>query len=64
MDFGRCDGITELIWQGKLDSHRTLPSSSDKGYTRIETFVQISNKLVQAIAKARLESIIRKNVHF
>jgi hypothetical protein len=54
----------ELIWQGKLDSHMTLPSSSDKGYTRIGTFVQISNRLVQAVVNARLESTTWKNVHF
>jgi hypothetical protein len=64
VDFGRCDGITELIWRGKLDSHRILLSSSDKGYTRIGTSVQISNRLVQAITKARLESTAGKNVHF
>jgi hypothetical protein len=64
VDFGRCDGIIELIWQGKLDSHRILPSSSDKGYTKIGTSVHISNRLVQVVAKTRLESIVGKNVHF
>jgi hypothetical protein len=49
VDFGACDGITEIIWRSNLDYHKTFPSSTKTGFTRLDSSAQISNELVHRI---------------
>jgi hypothetical protein len=62
IDFEHYNVITKLIWREKINSHRSLISCSGKGYTRIETFVQINNKPIEVVVKARLKSTIKKDL--
>jgi hypothetical protein len=52
IDFGACDGIVEAIWRGKTDYHCTTKSTTTRGYTRIGSSVQISQRLVSKLENA------------
>ena len=53
IDFNKCDGITKIVWRGKVDDHVTLTSKLKERFTRVGSSVQISNKLVRAIEKSK-----------
>jgi hypothetical protein len=45
----RCEGYVEIYWRGKADHHATLASTSDRGYTRFGTSIQITQKGLTAL---------------
>ncbi|KAJ7793743.1 hypothetical protein B0H14DRAFT_3559335 [Mycena olivaceomarginata] len=51
VDFEKSQGLVEIFWRGKLDSHGTLESMDDEDYTRFGTSIQITAKGVNAMEK-------------
>ena len=45
--FNACDGIIEMILQSKEDYHATVPSETIQFCTKLGTFLQKSNILVE-----------------
>lgn len=45
----RAQGLVEIYWRGKVDHHGTMFSTSQQGYTRFGTSVQITQKVVQGV---------------
>jgi len=56
VDINACDGVLEMIWCGKDDFHSTIQSTTSPLYTRVGTFVQVSNTLVQ-----RMRSLLKQH---
>ncbi|KAJ7868017.1 hypothetical protein B0H14DRAFT_3586629 [Mycena olivaceomarginata] len=51
ISYCRSQGLVEIFWRGKLDSHGTLESMDDEDYTRFGTSIQITAKGVNAMEK-------------
>jgi len=49
VDFGRCNGVVDIIWLPKTDFHATLTSSIQEGFTHVGTSAQIAQDLVNRV---------------
>ena len=49
VDFGRCDGVVEIISRAKTNYHATSQSSRVEGFTHVGTSTQIPQSLVDRV---------------
>jgi hypothetical protein len=49
VNFGSCDGIVDILWQGKKDYHATAISITTPTFTRLGILAQISKILVHSV---------------
>ncbi|KAF4596300.1 hypothetical protein EYR38_007677 [Pleurotus pulmonarius] len=50
VDFEHANGLVEVFWRGKVDSHATMRSRSKAEYTRFGTSIQLTRKGTSAVA--------------
>lgn len=63
VNFGKCDGVVEIIWRANLDLHATSPSTTKLGFSRIGTSVQIPRSLVRRVLLLKKDERNGENVN-
>jgi len=47
----RCGGLVDIVWRGNLHAHCTVQSTSDEGYTRFGTSIQVTKSGADAVER-------------